>query len=273
MGLVSLPSYKKYWSRDPIYKNHFFRNVMSREHFERIMHFLHFGDPPKFEDDRLAKIRMILDHFSKVTSEIITPDKKLSLDESMMLWRGRLMFSQYIKNKRHKCDIKFYELCIYDGLVLNVEIYGGQGFNDKQNLGQTGATVLKLMKPFLSKGYHVFTDNFYNSVALTEYLSKQKTYITGTLRRDRKRNPESVISKKLKEGEMVWRSLNDITVCKWKDKREVLTISNAHQAEMVSVSNQIGKEKMKPNIVKDYNEAMSGIDRSDQMLSYNFEVL
>ena len=87
-------------------------------------------------------------------------------------------------------------------MVLNVEIYGGQGFNDEQNLGQTGATVLKLMEPFLNKEY-VFTNNFYNSVALTEYLSKQKTYITGTLRRNRKRNPESVISKKLKEGEMV----------------------------------------------------------------------
>ena len=134
MGLVSLPSYKKYWSRDPIYKNHFFRNVMSRERFERIMRFLHFGDQPKFEDDRLAKIRMILDHFNKVMSEIITPDKKLSLDESMMLWRGRLMFRQYIKNKRHKYGIKFYELCTYDGLVLNVEIYGGQGFNDQQNI-------------------------------------------------------------------------------------------------------------------------------------------
>ena len=81
------------------------------------------------------------------------------------------------------------------------------------------------------------TNNFYHSVALTKYLLKQKTYITGTLRTDRKRNPESVISKKLKEGEMVWCSLNDITVCKWKDKIEVLTISNAHQAKMVSVSN------------------------------------
>ena len=99
MGLVSLPSYKKYWSRDLIYKNHFFRNVMSRECFKCIMRFLHFGDQPKFEDDRLAKIRMILDHFNKVISEIITPDKKLSLDESMMLWCGRLVFRQHIKNK------------------------------------------------------------------------------------------------------------------------------------------------------------------------------
>ena len=58
---------------------------MSRERFECIMRFLHFGDQPKFEDNRLAKIRMILDHFNKVMLKIITPDKKLSLDESMML--------------------------------------------------------------------------------------------------------------------------------------------------------------------------------------------
>ena len=42
MGLVSLPSYKKYWSRDPVYKNHFFRNVISRERFELIMRFFLF---------------------------------------------------------------------------------------------------------------------------------------------------------------------------------------------------------------------------------------
>ena len=68
---------------------------------------------------------------------------------------------------------------------------------------------------------------------------------------------------------MIWRSKNDITVCKWKDKREVLTMSNAHNPEMVKVSNRRGKEKMKPNIVRDYNNSMSGIDRSDQMLSYH----
>ena len=39
--------------------------------------------------------------------------------------------------------------------------------------------------------------------------------------------------------------------------------------EMVKVSNRRGNEKMKPNIVRDYNNSMSGIDRSDQMLSYH----
>ena len=170
-----------------------------------------------FDNDRLSKLRMIMDHLKKVMLEVITPEKNLSVDESMMLWRGRLVFRQYIKNKCHKYGIKFYELCTYDGLVLTVEVYDGQGFNDEHNLGQTAAVVLKLMNPFLNKGYHVFTDNYYNSVALTEFLSKQGMYLTGTLRKDRKGNPKAVTAAKLKKGEMI-RRIKDVSVCKWKDK-------------------------------------------------------
>ena len=78
-----------------------------------------------------------------------------------------------------------------------------------------------------------------------------------------------MIGEKVKKGVMIWRSKNDIIVCKWKDKRKVLTISNAHNLEIVKVSNRRGKEKMKPHIVRDYNNWMSGIDQSDQMLSYH----
>ena len=156
--------------------------------------------------------------------ELVAPGKNLSSNDSMMLWRDILVFRQYIKNKGHKYGINFYELCTYDGLVLTAEAYGGQGFNDENNLGQTVATVLKLMIPFLNKGHHVFTDNYYNSVSLSEYLSNHGTYTKGTLRKDRKLNP------------------------KWKDKGEVFTISNAHNPETANVSNRRGKGKMKLNI-------------------------
>ena len=263
MGIISLPSYKKYWSKDLLYKSEHFPSIMSRERFESILRFFNFGEKPMFENDWLSKLKMIMDHLNKVMLEVITPEKNLSIDESMMLWRGRLVFRQYIKNKRHKYGIKFYELCTYDGLVLTVEAYGGQGFNDEHNLGQTTTVVLKLMNPFLIKGYDVFTDNYYNSVALTEFLSKQGTYLTGTLRKDRKGNSKAVTAGKLKKGEMIWRIKDDISVCKWKDKRDVLTISNAHSPTLIKVTNRLGKEKEKPNIVRDYN------DRSDQTLSYH----
>ena len=41
-----------------------------------------------------------------------------------------------------------------------------------------------------------------------------------------------------------------------------------HSAEMVEVRNRNGQAKQKPNIVKDYNKYMSGIDLADQMMSY-----
>ena len=41
-----------------------------------------------------------------------------------------------------------------------------------------------------------------------------------------------------------------------------------HRVELVEVRNSNGKVTMKPNIVRDYNAGMSGVDRFDQMLSY-----
>ena len=83
---------------------------MSRERFESILRFFNFGKKPKFDGDRLSKRRMTMDHFNETMLRLITPDKNQSIDESMMLWHGRLVFRQYIKNKRHKNVIKLYEL-------------------------------------------------------------------------------------------------------------------------------------------------------------------
>ena len=120
-------------------------------------------------------------------------DKDLSLDESMMLWRERLIFRQYIKNKKHKYGVKFYELCESDGIVLRVSIHSGVPYQDIHGLGQTGAIVMKLLEDFLGKGYCVYTANYYKSVALTTQMGINKTYICCTLRADRRGNPKEVV--------------------------------------------------------------------------------
>lgn len=55
---------------------------------------------------------------------------------------------------------------------------------------------------------------------------------------------------------------------KWRDKRDVLTISTAHHPELVEAANRYGDIKIKPKDVVDYNKNMSGVDRLDQMTSY-----
>ena len=67
---------------------------------------------------------------------------------------------------------------------------------------------------------------------------------------------------------MVWIQNETAVVCERKDKRDVLKISNKSKARLVRVTNRRGKEKIKPNIVADYNLEMSGVDRSHQIFCY-----
>ena len=74
------------------------------------------------------------------------------------------------------------------------------------------------MEAFLDKGYHLFTDNWQNSLPLTKYMSLARTCITRALTPDRKFIPVDEMKKKLKKGEMILKSLNDFSQMKWKGK-------------------------------------------------------
>ena len=92
-----------------------------------------------------------MNNLNEKMKEIYCPDQSLSLDESMVLWRGHLIFRQYIKNKKHKHGVKLYELCDSSGLILQSMIYSGITYPDPHSLGQTGAIVLKLMEDFIGE--------------------------------------------------------------------------------------------------------------------------
>jgi hypothetical protein len=268
MGPVVLPTLSHYWSKNAVYSTGLWKHCISRNRFQILLRMWHFANNQDDNGDRLFKVAPLISHFNSKMREIYKPDRELAIDESMVLWRGRLVFRQYIKNKRHKYGIKLFELSESSGMLLRVCIYSGEAFDDSCNLGQCAAVVLHLMGDYLAQGHILHTDNYYNSVALTEKMTQQSTYIVGTLRPNRKRNPKDVIRRKLKRGEFDWSRSGSVVVCKWRDKREVLTISNMHKVDMVEVTNRHGQKKLKPNIIRDYNKGMSGIDRSDQMLSY-----
>ena len=128
--------------------------------------------------------------------------------------------------------------------------------DDIHSVGQTGAIVFNLMENFLGKVYQLYTDNFCNLFELVKYMLKQNTYRCDTLRSDRKSNPKEVTKAKLKKGDIVSKSGDGAIVSKWKYKRDVLIISNMHTHKMVGVWNRGGEKKMKPNIIRDYNEDM-----------------
>ena len=83
-------------------------------------------------------------------------------------------------------------------------------------------TILGKQQPFYC---HEFTDNFCSSVALTKFLSKQGTYITETLRKERSGSLKEIITEKTKKGKVIWWVKDDVVVCTWKDKQDILTVS------------------------------------------------
>uniref|UniRef100_A0A1B0C2S1 PiggyBac transposable element-derived protein domain-containing protein n=1 Tax=Glossina palpalis gambiensis TaxID=67801 RepID=A0A1B0C2S1_9MUSC len=101
---------------------------------------------------------------------IYKPERKLSIDEAIVLWRGRCIFRQYIKNKRHRYGIQLYELSEPNGIVLRVKIYAGK-YNDLSARNRTSNVILALMDGFLNSGYELFMDNYYNSVDLAKNLT------------------------------------------------------------------------------------------------------
>lgn len=102
-----------------------------------------------------------------------------------------------------------------------------------------------------------------------EKLIAMHIYLVGTLRKNRRGNPQEVISQKLKRGEFIAReNRKGITILKWKDKRDVLMLSTKHSAEMTTV-NKKSYLCEKPQIVVEYNLGKSAVDLSDQMITYS----
>lgn len=268
MGNVQMPSIKCYWSKHEIYYHPLFTKTMGRNRFEIILRCMCFYNENDDLSDRMHKINNIRDHILENIQKVYYPGRNLSVDEALLLWRGRLIFRQYIPNKAAKYGIKLYELCTPDGFVLNIIIYAGKGTVQLESRGHASSVVHEIMQPYLEKGHTIYMDNYYSSVKLAEDMLRNRTHIVGTLRSNRKGNPAEVTGKKLKKGECIWKRRDNIVVGKWKDKRDILVISTCHKFELTPVTNRRGNEKIKPNIVADYNQFMSGVDRADQMISY-----
>nr|XP_023028663.1 piggyBac transposable element-derived protein 4-like [Leptinotarsa decemlineata] len=248
-----------------------FSKYMSRDRSFLILRSLHFARNPSEEEttpeDRLYKIRPLLNYFHEKMKTIYYPNKNLSLDESMLLWRGRLVFRQYLKNKRHKYGIKLYMPTESDGLVMNLMVYTGQA-DEYGGLGHAEKVVLNLMNHYLNAGHALYMDNFYNSFGLAKKLLEVNTYCTGTLRAGRKETPKDVTTAKLKKGETKGAYKQNVLIGKWRDKRNVLYISTEFKNDIVPAQNRNGIIKEKPLPIAEYNKFMSGIDRMDQMMSY-----
>lgn len=73
----------------------------------------------------------------------------------MILWRGRLVFREYIKNNRHKYSIKLYMLTELDGFILRFMVYAGAD-DETGGPGHMQNLVMSFLEGRLQKGHHIY---------------------------------------------------------------------------------------------------------------------
>jgi hypothetical protein len=115
-------------------------------------------------EDRPYKIRPILDTVVNNFKSNYIPEREISLHECMLVWRGHLRFCVYNPGKITKYGILVWMVCeSMSGCICNVQIYDGKGRPLTETIGL-------LLEPYEGKCYHLYEDNYYNSVCLAEEL-------------------------------------------------------------------------------------------------------
>lgn len=278
-GILGKPKQAWYWSTNKMLETPFFREVMTENRFTLIMKCLHFANNEAFDANthkapKLKKIFELFEAINKNFQAVYVPETNLSIDESLVLYKGRLSWIQYIATKRARFGIKFYMMCeSSSGYIVKCILYTGKGtlLNEKyEKYGFSTSIVLSLADTFLDQGYCITMDNFYNSPELYDILLSHKTDAYGTLRCNRKGLPPDIRNKKnkLKRGEYKAWQKGKILVLQWKDKKDVFLISTVHNSSFVEAIQKSGKVIQKPKVVMDYNNTMGGVDRADQQMSF-----
>ena len=238
MGIVQKPTIHLYWRTTSTIQTPFFPSIMSRDRFLQIMRYLHFTDNQEEvrdknspDYDKLFKIRKLIDLLLPRLSEVYNPERNLAIDETLVKFKGKIYFRQFIPIKPGRFGIKCFTLAeSSSGYVLVSKIYTGkeQGVQQK-DLGRR--VVMDLMEKFLDKGYVLFMDNYYSSVPLFQELSSRGTLACGTVRSNRKGLPKDITNpgsrevKGLNRGESLYRQKGAITCVGWKDRKMVYMLS------------------------------------------------
>jgi len=274
IGIDRRPKLSMYWSHDFLLNTPAFSALMSRDRFLLIRRFLHFvnnSDYVRGVSGKLFKIKPALEYFQNKFKSLFHPGKFFAVDESLLLWKGRLGWKQYIPKKRSRFGIKSFELCdCTTSYLWNFIIYSGRETDlDADNVHSQGTkVVMKLAGDLLGVGRCCVTDNFYSSPELFGLLQDNNTDAFGTCKTNRKGMSSVLARAKLKKGDMVAKRKGRFLAVRWKDKRDVCMLSTYHQGTMddSSKKDQQGNIIQKPDVVIKYNKVMGAVDKVDQML-------
>ena len=163
MGITRKPKIADHWKQ----KFGLFRSqvntIMSRDRFQLIWRYLHLYDsellPQLGQPDKLLKLRWLIEYLNKAFSQMYTTYGSVTIDESMVKFKGRLSFRQYLPSKPIKWGMKMWSLAeCTNGYLHQFQIYTGKEGVQEKRLSHR--VVTDLMKNMQDQNICVYMDNF-----------------------------------------------------------------------------------------------------------------
>ncbi|XP_020297799.1 piggyBac transposable element-derived protein 4-like, partial [Pseudomyrmex gracilis] len=280
MGTMPLPSLKDYWSTDRKCRIPYFAEVFRRDRFLQVFWMLHTNENTEGRQNmttRTQKINNFLDYIDSRCRENFVPGVQLSVDESIVKFKGRITFITYNPKKPTKWGIRIYVLADANiGYIQTILPYYGSFTTEKllrPDRPISTRIVLQLYHNLLQSnpgavGYHIFNNRYFTSIPLADALLELKCHLTGTIQTNRKFIPDEIKNPKIAKNEMVAYRRKDLLLLAWRDKRIVTMLSTCATSSSKTVTKRSRKEgvtdTVKPDVVLNYNKYMGGVDKADQ---------
>ena len=271
MGLHKYTKIDLYWSDSIIYKN-YLKDLMPKHYFYLLSKALHFPEKEEKDDestnnstkdddkseisfkvDPRQKIQLYLEKLAQNFQKYYALGANITIDESLLQFKGRNSMKFYIPMKPHKWGFKIHLLCDSDTHYLYNMLFdpgkiGKEFLQYDENYTLSENIVLKLLSCLKdNKERNLFCDGWYSSIGLMKKLSKMGYLVTTVLRNNSKELPSKI---KLSGYDKAY--CDGIFVQKYEGKKTILFATNY----------EVDKEELR-NI---YNIKNRGVDTFDQYL-------
>lgn len=296
-GVHRIPNRRLLWDdKSGKYRSQWVKSLMNRDRFEEILRCLHWIDTSVFSDNEIADMNKQdcfwrVEELAAILAErfqyYYVCGQYLDGDEQGIPAKCYHSAIQYNGDKPHKYFFKLYSLNDSSSKYMhNFYLFRGKDSDHRAGISASALPIVKLTdgKDYHGKNHIMYVDNYFNSIALCEYLlDKRQIHVVGTLRSNR--IPSSIVprnwwfkkSSKNERGEMKSKQIDDdLFVTTWYDKKPVNMLHTFETTKEKVTRNskntttkayeQVDIER--PTVVRAYNEGMGGTDSFDQRLAY-----
>lgn len=250
-----------------------FKATMGEARFKTLLRHVSFDDAStrveRRKKDKMAPIRDTFNKFEKTLRQHFKPGPCITIDETLLKFRGRCPFRVFMKSKPGKYGIVvrsvadadtryFWKLWPYTGVPEDAENAAPGVVIDT-----VPELIHHLVEEVKGSGRNVTMDRYFTSVPVLEELREDRLTAVGTLNPTRRFLPKQLTDPRGRDPDTsIFAFRNGITMVSHCPKKGKVTLLASTQHTTPSVDS-VSK---KPEITLYYNSTKGGVDVVDAMV-------